>query len=125
MNRSLYWSYLAILMISIFVIKKGLAQDTHYWNLQYGTRSTLLGGAVIGSVSDMAATYYNPAALALFPAPEILLSGKVYQYSSLSMENGAGPGEDLTSSTIEAAPTFLPDRLPLIGLAIIPYPIQS
>jgi len=106
MNRSLLLSYIAILMISIFVIKKGLAQDTHYWNLQYGTRSTLLGGAVIGSVSDMAATYYNPAALALFPAPEILLSGKVYQFNSLSMENGAGPGEDLTSSTIEAAPTL-------------------
>jgi len=28
------------------------AQDTHYWNIQYGTRATLLGGAVIGSVSD-------------------------------------------------------------------------
>lgn len=82
------------------------AQDTHYWNLQYGSRSTLLGGAVIGSVSDMAATFYNPAALALFAAPEILLSGKVYQYSALSLKNGAGPGEDLTSSTIEAAPTL-------------------
>lgn len=82
------------------------AQDTHYWNLQYGTRSTLLGGAVIGSVSDMAATYYNPAALALFPAPEILLSGKVYQYNALTLNNGAGPGKDLTSSKIEAAPTL-------------------
>jgi hypothetical protein len=98
--------YLIILAISTVVINNVSAQDTHYWNLQYGTRSTILGGAVIGSVSDMAATYYNPAALALFPAPEILLSGKVYQYSSLSMENGAGPGEDLTSSTIEAAPTL-------------------
>ena len=92
--------------VSLLLAHSVFAQDTHYWNLQYGTRSTLLGGAVIGSVSDMAATYYNPAALALFPAPEILLSGKVYQYSSLSMENGAGPGEDLTSSTIEAAHTL-------------------
>jgi len=92
----------------LFAIFAGntLAQDTHYWNLQYGTRSTLLGGAVIGSVSDMAATYYNPAALALFPAPEILLSGKVYQYNSLSLNNGAGPGKDLTSSAIETAPTL-------------------
>ena len=36
------------------------AQDTQYWNIQYGTRSTLLGGAVIGSVADLSATYYNP-----------------------------------------------------------------
>jgi len=73
--------YLITLAISTIIIHNASAQDTHYWNLQYGTRSNLLGGAVIGSVSDMAATYYNPAALALFPAPEILLSGKVYQYS--------------------------------------------
>ncbi len=105
MKRSIP-KYLMILMIFALVIKHATAQDTHYWNLQYGTRSTLLGGAVIGSVSDMAATYYNPAALALFPAPEILLSGKVYQYSALSLNNGAGPGKDLTSSTIEAAPTL-------------------
>ncbi len=43
-------------------------QDTQYWNLQYGTRSTLLGGAVIGSVSDLSATYYNPGALGLYKA---------------------------------------------------------
>ena len=97
---------LLIIAISSGMVNYISAQDTHYWNLQYGTRSTLLGGAVIGSVSDMAATYYNPAALALFPAPEILLSGKVYQYSALSMKNGAGPGKNLTSSTIEGAPTL-------------------
>ena len=26
------------------------AQDAHYWTYQYGTRSNLLGGAVVGSV---------------------------------------------------------------------------
>jgi len=97
---------LKALLFSFLMTTMLWAQDTHYWNLQYGTRSTLLGGAVIGSVSDLAATFYNPAALALFPAPEILLSGKVYQYNSLSLTNGAGPGEDLTSSTVEAAPTL-------------------
>jgi hypothetical protein len=106
MDRKRILKYFIFLAISTILIQPASAQDTHYWNLQYGTRSTLLGGAVIGSVTDMAATYYNPAALALFPAPEILLSGKVYQYSSLNMNNGAGPGKDLTSSTIEAAPTL-------------------
>ena len=82
------------------------AQDTHYWNLQYGTRSSLLGGAVIGSVSDIAATYYNPAAPALFPKSEILLGGKAYQYSSLKLNNDSGAGSDLESNAIEVAPTI-------------------
>ena len=106
MNRKSRFRYLITLSVFTIIINNVPAQDTHYWNLQYGTTSTLLGGVVIGSVSDMAATYYNPAALALFPAPEILLSGKVYQYSSFNMNNRAAPGKALTSSTIEAAPTL-------------------
>lgn len=90
----------------MFVYANIFAQDTHYWNLQYGTRSTLLGGAVIGSVTDIAATYYNQAAPALFPKPEILLSGKVYQYSSLKLKNGGGLGKDLEFSAVEAAPSI-------------------
>jgi hypothetical protein len=106
MHKNDWQNYLLIGLLSFIINSTVFSQDTHYWNLQYGTRSNLLGGAVIGSVSDMAATYYNPAALALFPTAEILLSGKVYQYSSLTLKDGAGPGKDLTSSAIEAAPTL-------------------
>jgi hypothetical protein len=101
-----YYQFLLAFFILSFFFAEIKAQDSHYWNLQYGTRSTLLGGAVIGSVSDMAATYYNPAALALFPNPEILLSGKVYQVNTLTIKGGADEGEDLSSSQIEAAPTL-------------------
>jgi hypothetical protein len=105
---SFHRRYIIFSALVIICISGGnlFAQDSHYWNLQYGTRSTLLGGAVIGSVSDMAATYYNPAALALFPAPEILLSGKVYQINTLTLKGGADEGVDLSSSQIEVAPTL-------------------
>jgi hypothetical protein len=106
MNKNISKNYLIIPALSALLVSNVAAQDTHYWNLQYGTKSNLLGGAVIGSVADMAATYYNPAALALFPTQEILLSGKIYQYSALTLKNGAGLGKDLTSSTIEAAPSL-------------------
>jgi hypothetical protein len=39
------------------------AQDTQYWFNQYGTKAALLGGLVVGSVSDLSAAYYNPGIL--------------------------------------------------------------
>lgn len=83
------------------------AQDTHYWNIQYGTKSTLLGGAVIGSVSDLSATYYNPGAVALFKDPKIVLTAKVYEYKSLTIKDAAKIGEDLTSSSMRPSPPFI------------------
>lgn len=41
---------------SLLLATAAQAQDTNHWNLQYGTGATLLGGAVIGSVSDLSAT---------------------------------------------------------------------
>jgi long-subunit fatty acid transport protein len=91
--------------LSLFLgISKTDAQDAHYWTLQYGTRSTLLGGAVIGSVEDLGATYYNPARLSLIPDPSFLLSAKIYQSSKYSVDDGAGEGQKLTNSAFGSAP---------------------
>ncbi len=87
-------------------------QETNLWNQQYGTRSTLLGGAVIGSVSDLSATYYNPGALALFKEASLLLSAKGYEYSQQVIEGGAGDGRDLTSSSIKPLPDLVASSLP-------------
>jgi len=98
------------LIISIFIIVftiPVMSQDSHYWNIQYGTRSTLLGGAVIGSVSDLSATFYNPGAVALFPDQSFVLSARVYQIESISIEEGAGPGRELDYSTIVPSPSFV------------------
>ena len=83
------------------------SQDAHYWNLQYGTKSTLLGGAVIGSVEDIGATYYNPGMLAFLERAEFILSAKVYEYRSLTLKGGAGDDLDLTSSKIQASPSMV------------------
>ncbi len=88
-------------------LSSAFAQDSHYWNLQYGTKSTLLGGAVIGSVRELSATYYNPGAVALFNDPKLILSAKVYQYEAITVVNGAGENRDLDYSSISPAPTFV------------------
>jgi len=101
------WLGLMALSFITLMVGIGKSQDTHYWNLQYGTRSTLLGGAVIGSAQDFAATYYNPGAISLFPNPEFLLSAQVYEWTTLTVKDGGGLGEDLSYSSIKPAPSLL------------------
>lgn len=87
------------------------AQVNNYWTQQYGTRSNLLGGAVIGSVSDMSAVYYNPGAIALFKDPSILLSAQVYDYAAIKLEGGADEGKPLKTSSIRPAADLLAGTL--------------
>ena len=94
----------------------GWAQDAHYWTLSYGTRATLLGGAVIGSTADLSATFYNPAAIGLRRDQGFILSAKVYQYNLLRVENGGGDGIDLISSGTAPLPSFLAGAFSIGGL---------
>jgi hypothetical protein len=86
-------------------------QDTQYWNLQYGTRSTLLGGAVIGSVSDLSATYYNPGALGLHKAGGLLLSTGVYEGNGLKLEGSGIEKKEITTFGFDVSPSLVAGRL--------------
>jgi hypothetical protein len=90
---------------------RGRAQDANYWSQQYGTRSQLLGGAVIGSVNDLSAAFYNPAAIAIFQKTSILLSTHAYEYNSLSVQ-GDQATKELTSSSISPAPDLAASSIP-------------
>ncbi len=58
-----------LLCASLLLISRLTAQDGHYWTQQYGTRSMLLNGSVIGGVEDLGAVYYNPARLSQIDNP--------------------------------------------------------
>jgi len=97
-----------LLNLVIIILQVSLtAQENNYWNIQYGTRSTLLGGAVIGSVSDLSATFYNPGAIALFPDVKFILSAQVYQLDNFTIKDGAAKGKDLDYSSIVPSPNFV------------------
>ena len=90
-----------------------VAQDTHYWAIQYGPVGQLVGGQLIGGVSDLSATFYNPGALSLRNESSYLLSTESVQWEVLSTEPQPGIAVfDTSSSTFGAAPSLLAGVLP-------------
>lgn len=102
--KKFYTTLLFTLVLGCYI---SFAQENNYWNIQYGTRSTLLGGVVIGSVSDLSATFYNPGAIALFPDVKFILSAQIYQLDNYTIKDGAAEGKDLEYSSITPSPNFV------------------
>ncbi len=104
-----------------------VAQDSHYWAEQYGTRAALLGGALIGSVRDMSSTYYNPGAAALHQEASFVLSGRALRRGTLTLESGAGEGRDLVNTSESPIPTLLatPIEFDWLGDHVIAYSVLT
>jgi hypothetical protein len=88
--RTLRIAVLASLSLTSLAVWAG-GQDSHYWTNQYGSRATLLGGAVIGSVLDLSGTYYNPGGMSLVEKPQTIMAANVLRYPRVSLA-GAPPG---------------------------------
>ena len=88
------------------------SQDSHYWATQYGNRSRLLAGAVIGSVDDVSAVFYNPGALALIESPELLLSGNVFEYTTVNYQGLVGGEEEFDSNRFKSLPSMVAGEFP-------------
>ena len=80
------------------------AQGGHYWTEQYGTRSILMSGSVIGGVEDLGAVYYNPGRLSLIENPAFLLSAKLYQREKLTLLNALDEDNSLEKKTFGGVP---------------------
>jgi hypothetical protein len=83
------------------------AQDSHYWTLQFGPRSSMLGGVVIGSVSDVSATYYNPGALGTSEQLSFAISALVFETARTKLESGGGRGVDVGTSRSGLRPSLI------------------
>jgi len=112
-----------VLAASTILAAPLVAQDAHYWTNQYGTRGNLLGGAVVGSVVDISALYYNPGAVALIEAPELVATSKVFEASDVSIR-GAGQFDlKLGDLNLGVAPGFFGGLLPFkfLGNHVLGY----
>ena len=100
-----FLAFLPFFLLSALV-KTTYAQDGHYWTEQYGVRTTLLGGAVIGSATDLSAVFYNPGRLALLEEPTFLLSAEVYEWQRTKIEDAVGENQDLTDNQLGGVPSM-------------------
>lgn len=83
------------------------SQEHHYWSNQFGSRSALMSGAVVGGVRDTSAGYYNPATLGFLEDSSFSVSGNAYKLEWTSIDNGAGTGESLDSLSPQMVPSLL------------------
>jgi len=105
MFLKLKYSYIVYLAVGLSVLVK--AQDTQYWNIAYGTNASLLGGTVIGSATDISATYYNPGMLGINKNDEIIIGAKMFEYSTFSANTKLLEPLNLSSSNFRPSPTFV------------------
>ena len=98
-----------VLLISCY---SSIAQDTHYWALQFGTRSSLMGGAVVGRVKDNSAIFYNPACLAFIDTSSVTINADLYQLEKTRIENALGNQKDFNNDNFKNLPLLISGLIP-------------
>ncbi|NOK23661.1 hypothetical protein [Corallococcus carmarthensis] len=117
------WGVVLGLLVSV----TALAQDAHYTTRQFGNRAWLLGGAFVGNPNDISAVYYNPGALALLGAPELELTGSVYEYTRVHVKDGQGQGRGLSDSNVDVMPSLIAGslRFKFLGKSRLAYSLLT
>lgn len=93
-----------IVFILLFMSATVFAQDNNYWARQYGSISSILGGAVVGSHNDNGSIYYNPATLSFTDSIKLSVSTGLYEGSFWKASNGVNQGEPVYSSDFKRFP---------------------
>jgi len=102
----------ALAVVCCLLPIRAAAQDSHYWNLQYGPVGELLGGTIVGSAVDLSSTFYNPGGLAMSDDPAFLLSVRAFQNESLTLDFGEGRSDNLSGGSFGGVPSLLAGSLP-------------
>ena len=107
---------LTVVVSSLFLASLARSQDSHYWTNQYGSRATLLGGAVIGSVLDLSGTYYNPGGMSLVEKAHTLMAANVFQYPRVILARNVPGSITLNRFSPGPAPVLLAGTVRIRGL---------
>ena len=87
------------------------AQEVNSNTFQVGSRSALMGGAVVGGVRDTSATFYNPGALGFVENASISVSANAFRFGKVTIDDALGPGEDATATLLDPIPLLVSGML--------------
>ena len=93
-----------LLMIALLTALEAYAQDTHYWTQQFGSRSALMSGAVVGGTDDNTMVYYNPGALGFLDDASLSINANVYRIENIRIFNAVGQQADFRSNQFASVP---------------------
>lgn len=99
-------------MLSTTFLITGLArvaagQDSHYWTFGYGPIGQLTEGTLVGGVSDLSATYYNPAACALIDRPRFVFNVTSFDIAQIDAKDAAGSGLEFDQMVSRPVPAMV------------------
>jgi hypothetical protein len=95
------------LLVAAGLARVAAAQDSHYWTFGYGPIGQLTEGTLVGGVSDLSATYYNPAACALIDRPRFVFNVTSFDFAQIQMKDAAGSGLDVDQMVSRPVPAML------------------
>ncbi len=81
-----------------------LAQDTHYGTNQLGTRSALMGGAVVAGARDNSMLIYNPAAVAFIDSNSFSINANAYRAENTRIKNVLTEAKNFQSLQLNSVP---------------------
>lgn len=96
-----------VLLLFNFIVFANHAQDTHYWTNQYGTKSVLMGGAVVGGIKNNTSLFYNPGSLGFIDTSSLSINANAYSSTNITLKNALGQQKDFKSANIAAVPLLV------------------
>ncbi|WP_336515352.1 hypothetical protein [Pollutibacter soli] len=109
MNKSSDKTFTTRIIVLIILLHSDIlvAQDTHYWTNQYGTKSVLMGGAVVGGIKNNTSLFYNPGALGFIDTSSLSINANAYSSTNITLKNALGQQKDFKSANIAAVPLLV------------------
>ena len=92
------------LVFTFFTMAIVQGQDSQYWTQQFGTRTALMSGAVLGGADDNTMIYYNPAGLGFLEESSLSINANAYRVENIKVENALGDAADFKSNKLGSVP---------------------